>query len=171
MQATPTPRFVENPIDVPDFERIQDAEAFLAKLPVRVARGELDFQSAQELCVMTNLWIQTQYQREELLLKTNPPAERDQTIHIVGGLDSLPGTNISMPVLNGHAVSEQLLAAPKDVVPAEPQLPSELATVPSEKEFPTPGELKAVGPHSLQERHFRPAEPGKNSPTNGGQEP
>jgi len=30
MQATPTPRFVDNPIDVPDFDRISDAESFLA---------------------------------------------------------------------------------------------------------------------------------------------
>ena len=168
MQATPTPRFVENPIDVPDFERIQDAEAFLAKLPVRVARGELDFQSAQELCVMTNLWIQTQYQREELLLKTNPPAERDSTITVVGGLPSLPGTNIEMPQLNGHVADARALAAPTDVVPADDgtnQVPSEAVT-----EF-RPGELKAQGPHPLQEHHFKAEpEPGKNS-TNGGQEP
>jgi len=49
MQAT-RPRYVETPIDVPDFERVSDAESFLAKLPVLVARGQLDFQSAQELC-------------------------------------------------------------------------------------------------------------------------
>src|SRR6516164_6284585 len=68
LQATPTPRFVENPIDVADFVRVSDAESFLARLPVLVARGELDFQSAQELCAMTKLWIQTQYVREELAL-------------------------------------------------------------------------------------------------------
>jgi hypothetical protein len=65
MQATPTPRFIDTPLDVPDFERLSDAETFLGKLPVLVARGELDFQSAQELAAMTTLWINSQYAREE----------------------------------------------------------------------------------------------------------
>src|SRR6201984_2914904 len=32
LQATPTPRFIDNPIAVPDFERVSDAESFLARL-------------------------------------------------------------------------------------------------------------------------------------------
>jgi hypothetical protein len=104
---------------------------------------------------------------EELKFKLSPPETRDTTITVVGGLPALPGTNIEMPVLNGHAVSEQLLAAPKDVVPSTNQAQEDLP-----KEFPTPGEVKAIGPHPLQERHFKPEpEPGKNSTTNGGQEP
>ena len=74
-------RFIDNPIDVPHFDRISDAESFLGKLPVLVARGELDFQSAQELCAMTTLWINAQYQREELLLEAwdgNMEQERQQ---------------------------------------------------------------------------------------------
>jgi hypothetical protein len=93
-------------------------------------------------------------------LKINPPETRDTSITISGGLPALPGTTITMPVTNGHAVKEQLLEAPKDVVPPAEEPPSE---------FPTPGEAKAIGPHPLQERHFRPDEPGKNS-TNGGGE-
>jgi hypothetical protein len=73
-------------------------------------------------------------------------------VTVRGGLPALPGTNITMPVLNGHAVSEQLLTAPTDVVPADP----------AENEF-TPGELKASGPHPLQKHHFEADEPGKNS--------
>src|SRR5215813_4294953 len=88
MQATPTPRYVETPIDVPDFERVSDAESFLAKLPVLVARGQLDFQSAQELCAMTKLWIDSQNTRTELDLKatTAGVGETEQTIRIEGGL-------------------------------------------------------------------------------------
>src|SRR5262249_14970690 len=122
LQATPTPRYVETPIDVPDFERVSDAESFLAKLPVLVARGELDFQSAQDLCAMTTLWINSQYQREELAIKqyNAGSTEHEQIIKIEGGLPALPGTNITMPVLdgkplaNGHAA----LAGPTDAVPA-----------------------------------------------------
>src|SRR5262245_28938030 len=112
MQATPTPRYVETPIDVPDFERVTDAECFLAKLPVLVARGLLDFQSAQELSAMTKLWIDSQYSREELTIKqlNAGTTEHEQTIRIEGGLPALPGTNITMPTLehgpptNGHAL-------------------------------------------------------------------
>ena len=102
LQSIPTPRFIDNPIDVPHFDRISDAETFLAKLPVLVARGELDFQSAQELCAMTTLWINSQYQREELAIKqyNAGSTEHEQTIRIEGGLPVLPGCeNLIMPVL------------------------------------------------------------------------
>src|SRR6516225_1869016 len=33
MQSTPAPRFVEQPITVPNFQSIEEAEAFLATLP------------------------------------------------------------------------------------------------------------------------------------------
>src|SRR5262249_41869771 len=97
-------------------------------------------------------WIDAQYAREELAIKqyNAGSTEHEQTIHITGGLPALPGTRIDMPVLNGHAVSEQLLSAPKDVVPAEP----------------APADAKTQGPHHLQEHHFRPDAPGTNS-TNG----
>src|SRR5215467_13317371 len=57
LQSITVPRFIETPIDVPDFTHVSDAESFLARLPVLVARGQLDFQSAQELAAMTKLWI------------------------------------------------------------------------------------------------------------------
>jgi hypothetical protein len=172
MQATPTPRFVDLQIDIPEFTHVSDAEAFLAKIALLCARGHLDIQSAQELSGLVKLWIDSQYQREELNYKISPPETRDTTITITGGLPALPGTQIDMPVLNGHAVSEQLLAAPTDVVPAENEFPT-----------PDPCELKAQGPHPLQKHHFAPGdapqsrsdEPGKNSTTgtnstNGGQD-
>src|SRR5262249_10152672 len=50
MQATPTPRFIDCEIDVPsEFTHVSDAEAFLGKIALLVARGHLDIQSAQEL--------------------------------------------------------------------------------------------------------------------------
>src|SRR5262249_43923962 len=161
MQATPTPRYVELQIDVPEFTNVSIAEDFLARILSLVAKGHLDIQQGQELAALAKMYIDAQYARDELQFKINPPETRDTQIRVEGGLPALPGTSITMPVLNGHAVSEQLLSAPQDVVPPDPstnRAPSDAAT-----EFsPTPGELKAVGPHPLQERHFRPDEPGKN---------
>jgi hypothetical protein len=121
LQATPTPRFVENPIEVPDFTSIEIAEAFLGKIAVLVARGELDIQSGLELSTLTKTWLDTQYSRKSYELKeiTAYGGEPDQTIRIEGGLPALPGTNITMPTLdakpatNGHAA----LAPPTDAVP------------------------------------------------------
>src|SRR5262249_44315376 len=46
----------------------------------------------------------------ELKAANSPHTQTEQTIHITGGLPALPGTSMTMPVLNGHAVSEQLLS-------------------------------------------------------------
>src|SRR5262245_65516501 len=46
MQATPTPRYVELQIDLPEFTHVSDAENFLAKIALLCARGHLDIQSA-----------------------------------------------------------------------------------------------------------------------------
>jgi hypothetical protein len=161
LQSTPTPRYVELQIDVPEFTHVSDAEAFLAKIALLVARGHLDIQQGQELAALVKTWIDTQYQKEELQFKISPPETRDQIIRITGGLEALPGTNIDMPVLNGHAVTEQLLSAPTNVVPAE-DAPNEFG--------PTPSEAKAIGPYPLQERHFKPDEPGRNSGNGSGQD-
>jgi hypothetical protein len=162
MQATPTPRYIELQIDVPEFTNVSIAEDFLSRILSLVARGHLDIQQGQELAALAKMYIDSQYARDELQFKINPPETHDQTITIAGGLPALPGTSITMPVLNGHAVSEQLLSAPKDVIPPDD------GTNQAQTEF-SPGELKAQGPHPLQRHHFAPDEPGKNSPTNGGE--
>jgi hypothetical protein len=185
MQSLPVPRYVELQIDVPEFTHVSDAENFLAKIALLVARGHLDIQSAQELSGLVKLWIDSQYQKDELQFKLNPPEQRDTSIHVVGGLPALPGTQIDMPQFNGHVADARALAAPIDAVPhAACQHAAEGTNQAQEtalKEF-SPGEAKAKGPYPLKESHFRtdedglarqgsPAEPGKNSPTNGGQEP
>ena len=161
MQATPTPRFIELQIDVPDFTCVADAETFVARILSLVAKGHLDIQSGQELIALAKVYIDAQYAKEELQYKLSPPETRDTTIRIEGGLPALPGTNITMPVINGHAVSEQLLTAPTDVVPPDD------GTNPAQTEL-SPGKLKAQGPHPLQKHHFE--DPGKNSGNGQGQE-
>jgi len=119
LQATPTPRFVEIPIPVPEFTHLSDAEQFLAKIAALTARGELDIQTALELSTLAKNWIESQYAREELAIKqiNAGAADHEQIIRIEGGLPALPGSNITMPVLNGHAVQDNLIAPPEPVVP------------------------------------------------------
>jgi hypothetical protein len=162
----PPPRYVELEIDVNEFTHVSDAENFLAKIALLTARGSLDIQSAQELSGLVKTWIDTQYAKDELQFKINPPETRDTTIRIEGGLPALPGTNITMPMLDGHAVSEQLPAAPTDVIPPDDGTNPVQETAASEL---SPAELKAQGPHPLQERHFK--DPGKNSGNGQRQEP
>ena len=91
MQSTPTPRFIELQLDVPEFTHVSDAEAFLAKIALLCARGHLDIQSAQELSALVKTWIDTQYAKEELQYKISPPEQRDTVIRVVpdGHLQSL----------------------------------------------------------------------------------
>src|SRR6516225_6012886 len=105
LQATPTPRFIDLQLDVPEFTHVSDAENFLAKIALLVARGHLDIQQGQELAGLVKLWIDSQYAKDELAYKISPPETRDTVIRIEGGLPALPGTNIMMPMLDGHATN------------------------------------------------------------------
>ena len=70
LQATPTPRFIETPIDVPGFTSVEIARDFIATVTVRVARGELDFQSGQELIAMAKIWLDAM--NDQSTLDTRP---------------------------------------------------------------------------------------------------
>src|SRR5262245_55136790 len=120
MQATPTPRFIDLQLDVPEFTHVSDAENFLARIALLCAKGHLDIQSAQELSGLVKTWIDSQYQRDELNFKISPPEQRDSVIRVEGGLPPLPGCNVTMPMLDGHATNGNghALAAPVDAVPA-----------------------------------------------------
>jgi hypothetical protein len=119
LQGTPAPRFVPEPIPVPEFTSVEIAESFLAKITTLVARQELDFQSGIELTQMTVAWINAQNARATLELKAyDHGAQPDQTIRIEGGLPQLPGCeSLIMPELNGHQVDVQAIAPPTDGIP------------------------------------------------------
>jgi hypothetical protein len=92
--AAVEPRYIAQPVAVPHFTAIEEAEAYLASLPVLLGGGELDSQAALELPTLTKNWIDARYAREELQLKLlTQGGGPDQTIHIEGGLPALPGTN------------------------------------------------------------------------------
>ena len=46
--AAPAPRYIDSPVQVPEFQSVDQAETFLASLPVLLGRGELDSQTALE---------------------------------------------------------------------------------------------------------------------------
>jgi len=135
--AVPTPRYIDEPVQLPEPVTIEQANKNIAYISNLKARGLIDLDFANSLIADNTTIANNLIAEEELKFKLNPPETRDQTITIRGGLPSLPGTNITMPVLNGHAVSEQLLTAPTDVVPPGQE--------------PTPAEAKTQGPSSAAE--------------------
>jgi hypothetical protein len=137
--AVPTPRYVEESIDIPQFTHLSDAESFLAKIAALVANGQLDIQTGLELTSIAKAWLDALYAREELAIKqiNAGTTEHEQRIVISGGLDQLPGTETILPqvidgrivqpiMINGQLVHPETrqpitnghaLAAPTDAVP------------------------------------------------------
>ena len=101
--AAPAPRYINSPVQVPEFQSVDQAETFLASLPVLLGRGELDSQTALELSTLTRAWISARHEREELQLKlTAQHGHPNQVIRIEGGLPRMPGhENLIMPDING----------------------------------------------------------------------
>jgi hypothetical protein len=109
----PAARYIELQIDVNEFTHVSDAENFLAKIALLTARGHLDIQSAQELSGLVKAWIDTQYAKEELQFKINPPEQRDTVIRVEGGLPIMPGLEgVVMPQINGATNGHDVLAPP-----------------------------------------------------------
>ena len=108
MGTIPAPRFVADPFEVPQFTTIDQAEDYLAEIPQRVGRGELDFQSALDFSNMVRNWIEAKLAHTNTDLKVAAQGTLgDATIRIEGGLPQLPGTNINMSnelVSNGHTI-------------------------------------------------------------------
>jgi hypothetical protein len=122
LQSVPVPRYITTPFDVPEFQTIQDASSFLAKIPVLVARGELDMDFGKELADMAHKWIDAKRStelEERLVLIEEAVGIRASTSipTVVGGLPTLPGCeNLIMP---GDANGRD--AASDDNPPQEPQ--------------------------------------------------
>jgi hypothetical protein len=165
--SIPPLRYIDEPIHLPEPMTIEQANKNIAYISNLKAQGLIDLDFANSLIADNTTIANNLIAEEELKFKISPPETRDTTITVVGGLPALPGTTITMPQLNGHTADARALAAPTDIVPPPAQV---IEDQPKELSTPTPGELKAQGPHPLQKHHFAPDEPGKNS-TNGGQEP
>jgi hypothetical protein len=112
--ATPASRFVDQQIEVPNFQTIEEAQAFLAALSQRAGAGELELQSALDVSTLVKNWILSRQGSEELALKQLAAGEHngEQRIIISGGLPDLPGCNITMLQLNGHPALDHTPAIP-----------------------------------------------------------
>ena len=113
----PVARFVPEQIEVPDFQTVAQAEAYLASIPVLLGKGEIDSQSALELSQLTKNWLDAIYARQDYDLKLQAQGGgQDTTIRIEGGLPALPGTNVIMDDTalgrvngnNGHVIEHAL---------------------------------------------------------------
>jgi hypothetical protein len=118
LQSLPVPRFITTPFEVPEFVTVADAERFLARIPVLVARGELDIDLGKELSAMTSAWIsaRTASEFEERLTIVEQSMHllpQNGTTAVIGGLPRLPvgpdEPDVIMPGSNGHQ-----LPAPDD---------------------------------------------------------
>jgi hypothetical protein len=110
--TTPAPRFFPEPVTVPTFTSIEQAEDYLAQLPVLLGNCSLDSQSALELSTLVRNWIEAKHARTSVELKVSASGGLgDKIIRIEGGLPRLPGTRTIMPDLNnGHEFCHELPA-------------------------------------------------------------
>lgn len=126
LMATPTPRYIENSITLPHQHPTspQQVDANIAHIIQAFASGNLDLDFYNALLAGQREYIVSFKAREEL------PANQD--IHVTGGLPALPGTNITMPQLNGHTVLG--LVAPNDPPITPPQDPDTPPAIPPEQD-------------------------------------
>jgi hypothetical protein len=111
-------------IELPTFQTIQEAESFKLELAQREFRGEVSHRAVVIAYERVDNWIDDQRADAasaradaELELKRLAADQSTvpQTIRIEGGLPALPGTNITMPHLNGAHV-DGLLLPPTDSI-------------------------------------------------------
>ena len=100
----PAPRFVDEAIQVPDFNTIDEAQDFQKEIARRAAAGELELQTSLDISALVGNWIRSRQASVELDIKVagQRGLAPEQRILIEGGLPPLPGTNVIMPEINGH---------------------------------------------------------------------
>jgi hypothetical protein len=121
----PAPRFIHDPLGVPQFQHVEDAEVFLSELPCRVDLGEIDIQFALDISLLVRNWIEAKRYGTDLEIKVaNNGNGREQTIHISGGLPNLTGANILMPLIDGRTIDSvpvsSSVAPTTESIPADP---------------------------------------------------
>jgi hypothetical protein len=110
------PRFIETPITVPEYQSIEEAEDYLRRLPARVARGEISFDDAEKISLLTRNYIEASIDAAKLQLQiADHGGHREQIIQIVGGLPTPPGCEgVIMPhqasqPMNGPAIDGEVI--------------------------------------------------------------
>jgi hypothetical protein len=90
--------------DLPNFNTIEEAEIYLHKLAIESSQ-QLE---PQELATIVRAWIESKRAGQELEIKiiNSGASIGEQKIIVDGGLPRLPGTDVIMPRLNGHAMDQ-----------------------------------------------------------------
>jgi hypothetical protein len=110
--AVATPRYINDPVQLPEPTTIEQANRNIAYISNLKAQGLIDLDFANSLIADNTTIANNLIAEEELQFKISPPETRDTTIHITGGLPELPGCNVMMPQLNGHATNGHDVLAP-----------------------------------------------------------
>src|SRR6516165_10921374 len=98
--AVPTPRYIDEPVQLPEPVTIEQANKNIAYISNLKAQGLIDLDFANSLIADNTTIANNLIAEEELKFKLYPPEQQDQRIVIQGGLPELPGTSIVMPELN-----------------------------------------------------------------------
>ena len=96
----PPPVYVQEAVSLPAPSTIRQAYKNISRLSEMKAQGQLDFATADSLINDQRVILNALVDEAKLIAAQGPTG--DMTIHIEGGLPSLPGTNIAMPLANGH---------------------------------------------------------------------
>ena|SRR6516164_19737 len=96
----PPPVYVQEAVSLPAPSTIRQAHKNISRLSEMKAQGQLDFATADSLINDQRVILNALVDEAKLIAAQGPTG--DMTIHIEGGLPSLPGTNIAMPLANGH---------------------------------------------------------------------
>jgi hypothetical protein len=128
LQSLPCPVFISNPIDLPPPTSIEIAKENISKLIAAYGKGEID-QTSYDRLIAGNVAMINALLGQDKLLVAQGGEPGETTIRIEGGLPSLPGTNITMPELNGHNGYQLLDHTPNESIPTNgsPQVAAEPA--------------------------------------------
>jgi len=96
----PPPVYVQEAVSLPAPSTIRQAYENISRLSEMKAQGQLDFATADSLINDQRVILNALVDEAKLIAAQGPTG--DMTIHIEGGLPSLPETNIAMPLANGH---------------------------------------------------------------------
>jgi hypothetical protein len=122
------PRYIMEPVVLPHPEptSIEQTNTNINYISARKAAGTIELDFADSLINDNRVIANNLIAEEELKLNfsNSPHAMHEQTIQITGGLPELPGTNITMPVLNnGHTIDA--IAAPSPAPDVSPDVSPE----------------------------------------------
>src|SRR6516165_9069368 len=89
--SIPTPRYIDDPIQLPEPVTIEQANRNIAYISNLKAQGLIDLDFANSLIADNTTIANNLIAREELKFKLYPPEQQDQRIVIQGGLPVMPG--------------------------------------------------------------------------------